>query len=119
MKVYQPALTIAKDDDSEPDIEYMPPKPNYLPDLPDNYFPADMDYAQLQDPNLTRGWYETYSNPIEDDGRRRSGRLQTEEAERISREQDEVLRKSCENISLLEGEIASDALYEEFLDGLC
>ena len=119
MKVYQPALTTTKDDDSEPDIEYMPPKPNYLPDLPDDLFPADMDYAQLKGPKLTRGWYETYSNPVEDNGKRRFERLQAEEAERISREQDEELRKSCENIPLLEEEIANDASYEELLNSLC
>lgn len=97
----------------------MPPKPNYLPDLPDDLFPRDMDYARLRGPNLTRGWYETYSNPIENDGRRRSERLQAEEAERIEREQDEVLRKSCENFILLEEEIANDALHEDILNDLC
>ena len=119
VKVYQPALTITKDDESEPDIEYMPPKPNYLPDPPNDDFPAEMDYPQLIGSNLTRGWYETYANPVEDDKRKMFGRLQDEEFERISREQDEVLRKSCENISLLGEEMASFGLDEDLLDGPC
>ena len=118
VKVYQPAPTTTKEDDSEPEIEYMPPKPNYLPDPPDDEFPAEMDYPQLKGRNLTRGWYETYADLTKRDSRREFKPLQAEELERLSREQDEVLRKSCENISFLEEEMASFVLEEDPLENL-
>lgn len=97
----------------------MPPKPNYLPDHPDDEFPAEMDYPQLKGPNLTRGWYETYAEPNKCDSKRAFEPLQAEELERLSREQDEVLRRSCENISFIEEDLANFVLDEDLLESLC
>ena len=77
----------------------MPPKPQDIPDVPDDEFPLDMDFPQLKGANLTRGWLETYIDPIEDDGRRRSERLRAEDMERFSKEQDDILLKSCQSIT--------------------
>ncbi|GAB1741503.1 hypothetical protein NU219Hw_g6732t1 [Hortaea werneckii] len=43
--------------DGVPDIEYMPPRGEPLPDYPDDIWPHDTTYPQFQGDNLTKGWW--------------------------------------------------------------
>ncbi|KAI7477239.1 hypothetical protein KC351_g8964 [Hortaea werneckii] len=43
--------------DGVPDIEYMPPRGEPLPDYPDDIRPHDMTYPQFQGDNMTKGWW--------------------------------------------------------------
>lgn len=47
---------VLSEDESEPDIEYMPPRSVPLPDYPDDW-PHDRTYPQFQGANLTKGWW--------------------------------------------------------------
>jgi len=51
----------------ERDIEYMPPREVPLPDYPDDIWPHDRVYPQLQKGDLTRGWWAVYSEKVDDD----------------------------------------------------
>ncbi|KAI7280554.1 hypothetical protein KC345_g4682 [Hortaea werneckii] len=43
--------------DGVPDIEYMPPRGEPLPDNPDDIYPHDTNYPQFQGANMTKGWW--------------------------------------------------------------
>ena len=68
VKVHQPELD-AESEDDVPEIEYMPPKEVPLPDDMDDYLPKDWRFPMFEGKNMTRGIWEAYHNPIEDDGR--------------------------------------------------
>ncbi|KAF2832071.1 hypothetical protein CC86DRAFT_365974 [Ophiobolus disseminans] len=68
VKVHQPELD-AESEDDVPDIEYMPPKEVPLADDMDDYLPKDWKFPMFEGKNMTRGIWEAYHNPIEDDGR--------------------------------------------------
>ncbi|KAI6869668.1 hypothetical protein KC338_g3367 [Hortaea werneckii] len=43
--------------DGVPDVEYMPPRGESLPDTPDDIYPHDTNYPQFQGANMTKGWW--------------------------------------------------------------
>jgi len=82
VKVHQPeALPIDKYD--VPEIEYMPPKEVPLLDDMDDYLPRDWKFPMFEAGNATKGIWETYHNPTEDDGRTK---LQREFEEGLERD---------------------------------
>jgi hypothetical protein len=68
VKVHQPELD-AESEDDVPEVEYMPPKEVPLADDMGDYLPKDWKFPMFEGKNMTRGIYEAYHNPIEDDGR--------------------------------------------------
>ncbi|KAH0548128.1 hypothetical protein GP486_008144, partial [Trichoglossum hirsutum] len=97
-KLGAPDVKGSKDDERE--IEYMPPKPKELPDYPED-FPPDMNYSQLQGQNLTRGWFQHYYNPIDDDGVSLAERQWEEQQKKADRQIDEMMEKAIEEMSLV------------------
>jgi hypothetical protein len=73
VKVHQPELA-AESDDDVPDVEYMPPKEVPLSDDMDDYLPRDWNFPTMDNKSMTRGIWEAYTNPVEDDGRTRKQR---------------------------------------------
>lgn len=74
VKVHQPEVH-DEEEDTVPEVEYMPPKEVPLPDnLDDDMPPMDWDFPQFKGANMTRGAYSIYHNPVEDDGRTRGER---------------------------------------------
>jgi hypothetical protein len=74
VKVHQPEVQTEEEDDV-PEVEYMPPKEIPLPDNLDEDMPLiDWSFPQFKGANMTRGTYEIYHNPVEDDGRTRGER---------------------------------------------
>jgi hypothetical protein len=51
----------------EREIEYMPPREIPLPDHPDDIWPHDREYPELQGKNFTRGWWAEYAPRPKDD----------------------------------------------------
>lgn len=88
VKIHQPEPQSASEDDV-PEVEYMPPKEIPLPDGMDGYLPADMRFPMFEGANMTRGIWETYHNPIEDDGRTRMQREFDEGLERDRKKRDD------------------------------
>ncbi|KAF2876804.1 hypothetical protein BDV95DRAFT_513376 [Massariosphaeria phaeospora] len=72
VKVHQPEVQ-DEAEDNVPDIEYMPPKEIPLPDEMEGW-PDDYKFPMFQGKNMTKGIYEVYHNPVEDDGRTRGER---------------------------------------------
>lgn len=69
VKIHQGEPKKHGSEEEEPEIEYMPPKLEPLPDIPsDDDFGPRKDYSILQGANLTRGWESIYLNPLDDDG---------------------------------------------------
>ena len=69
VKIHQAEVKKHGDEEDGPEIEYMPPKPEPLPDLPsDDDFGPNKNYSTLEGANLTRGWESVYLNPLDDDG---------------------------------------------------
>ncbi|TKA27727.1 hypothetical protein B0A50_04828 [Salinomyces thailandicus] len=53
----------------EPEIEYMPPRGEPLPDHPDDCWPADRTYPQFSEENVTKGWLtEIRPQRVRDEG---------------------------------------------------
>jgi hypothetical protein len=73
VKVHQPEPCNEEEDDV-PEIEYMPPKEIPLLDDMDDYLPRNQKYPMFEGKNVTRGVWEAYHNPIEDDGRTKGQR---------------------------------------------
>ncbi|KAI9772270.1 MAG: hypothetical protein M1840_001019 [Geoglossum simile] len=84
----------------EREIEYMPPRPQELPDCPED-FPPDMDYSQLQGQNLTRGWFQHYCNPIDDEGISLAERQWDEQQKKADKKVDELMEKAIEEMPLI------------------
>lgn len=61
------AEAVSTDDDDIPEIEYAPPPPVELPDLPIDW-EHNTDYPQLRGANLCRGWAELYGEPMDEHG---------------------------------------------------
>ncbi|KAH0541920.1 hypothetical protein FGG08_003640 [Glutinoglossum americanum] len=91
-------VKVSKDEERE--IEYMPPKPKELPDYPED-FPPDMDYSQLQGENLTRGWFQHYYNPIDDDGISLAERQWEEQRKKADKQMDELMQRVIEDMPLI------------------
>ncbi|KAI9781947.1 MAG: hypothetical protein M1839_005540 [Geoglossum umbratile] len=88
------------DKNNEREIEYMPPRPKELPDYPED-FPADMDYSQLQGQNLTRGWFQRYCNPIDDEGVSLAERQWDKQQKKADRKVDELMERVIEEMPLI------------------
>lgn len=73
VKVHQPQVD-AESEDDVPEIEHMPPKEVPLPDDMDDYLPKDWTIPKFSHKDMIRDIWESYHNPIEDDGRTRNQR---------------------------------------------
>ena len=65
IKIHETASIEVNDIPCEPEereIEYMPPREVPLPDYPDEIWPHDRTYPQLEGNNLTRGWFSVYAS---------------------------------------------------------
>ncbi|KAH9818560.1 hypothetical protein Tdes44962_MAKER05325 [Teratosphaeria destructans] len=60
VKIHQAEVDPLEDDNGEREIEYMPPRGEPLPDLPDDGWPVDRQYSQFEGTNLTKGWWSEY-----------------------------------------------------------
>ncbi|KAF1945450.1 hypothetical protein EJ02DRAFT_44631 [Clathrospora elynae] len=92
VKVHQPEAEQASADDV-PEIEYMPPKEVPLQDDMDDYLPKDWIIPKISNEAMTRGIWEAYHNPVEDDGRTRKQRQFEEEVQRDRKQRDEQFDK--------------------------
>ncbi|CAO2648898.1 Nn.00g098470.m01.CDS01 [Neocucurbitaria sp. VM-36] len=88
VKVHQPEVDLELED-GVPEVEYMPPKEIPLEDDMDDYLPKDWNFPKIDHESMTRGIWEAYHNPIEDDGRTRNQRKFEEELERERKKRDE------------------------------
>ncbi|RMY30364.1 hypothetical protein D0866_08053 [Hortaea werneckii] len=57
VKIHTAETDPLESQDGVPDIEYMPPRGEPLPDYPDDIWPHDTTYPQFQGDNLTKGWW--------------------------------------------------------------
>ncbi|KAI7235127.1 hypothetical protein KC330_g4498 [Hortaea werneckii] len=57
VKIHAAETDPLESQDGVPDIEYMPPRGEPLPDHPDDIWPHDTTYPQFQGDNLTKGWW--------------------------------------------------------------
>ncbi|KAF2265678.1 hypothetical protein CC78DRAFT_532341 [Lojkania enalia] len=73
------------DDDDVPEVEYMAPKEIPLPDMIEEYA-AELNFNMFKGEAMTRGVWDVYHNPVEDDGRTR-GEREIEESLEIGRKQ--------------------------------
>ena len=77
------------DDDSEPEVEYCPPRPVDLPDYPDPddpfEFKPDETFPMLKPQNIMKGTYQTFVNPRGKDGLTLLQRRAQEEEEELQR----------------------------------
>ena len=60
-----------------------------------------MDYSQLQGQNLTRGWYQHYCYPIDDDGVSLAERQWEEQQKKVDRQVDELMERIIEEMPLI------------------
>lgn len=82
----------------EPDIEYIPPRPNDLPYQSD-VFPDDLlTFEGLKPENLLRGYYENYHDPVDENGVRLKERQFEERLQKALREGDERILRDVEDI---------------------
>ncbi|KAI9717519.1 MAG: hypothetical protein M1812_004660 [Candelaria pacifica] len=91
-----------KEDAEEREIEYMPPRSIPLPDYPEeDLFGPDKQYPMFEGANLTRGWYETYCNPVDEEGISRSERREIELDSAHEKKVDAMLAKSIEEMPII------------------
>ena len=95
VKVHQPEVE-AESEDDVPEVEYMPPKEIPLEDDMGDYLPKDWTIPKIDPESMTRGIWEAYHNPIEDDGRTRNQRKFEEEVQRERKQRDEEFAKVFE-----------------------
>ena len=91
VKVHQPE--VEEEEDDVPEVEYMPPKEIPLLDDMDDYLPRDWKVPTFGGKNTTRGIWEAYHNPVENDGRTRLQREFEEGLEQDQKKRDEVFDK--------------------------
>jgi hypothetical protein len=60
-----------------------------------------MDYSQLQGQNLTRGWFQHYYNPIDDEGISLAERQWDEQQKEADKKVDELMEKAIEEMPLI------------------
>ncbi|TGZ85080.1 hypothetical protein EX30DRAFT_15891 [Ascodesmis nigricans] len=78
---HDPEAAIQEEDDI-PDIEYIPPRSEEPPLVPDILDPIDYDFINQ---NLMRGCYRSYLSGVDDNGKTRTQRL-LEKSERLENE---------------------------------
>ncbi|KAJ9294266.1 hypothetical protein DTO271G3_7128 [Paecilomyces variotii] len=102
--VVQPARTellgnLTEDD--IPDIEYMPPKPQELPDFPDD-ITYDTTFPQFQGKNIALGWERVYGNEeVGPDGLTKRERKFQEDSIAYDKMVDEMIQKQVDAMPLL------------------
>ncbi|KAI6869084.1 hypothetical protein KC323_g2869 [Hortaea werneckii] len=57
VKIHTAEADPLESQDGVPDVEYMPPRGEPLPDNPDDIYPHDTNYPQFQGANMTKGWW--------------------------------------------------------------
>lgn len=103
VKIHQPE-PVAQDveTDSEPEIEFMPPKEVPLPDYPESdtesesYFGPNKTYPMLEGENFTRGIGQVYLDPVDEHGERLSEKRERLALEKYQAEQEEEFKKEVE-----------------------
>lgn len=70
-----------------------------MPDYPEDW-PHDVDYSRFEGQNLTRGWYQHFSNPVGDDGLTLYDRREKEHAEKVDKYYDELIQKEVDEMQL-------------------
>ncbi|GFF73615.1 hypothetical protein IFM53868_01115 [Aspergillus udagawae] len=98
--VDQPKIEVQGEDtqDDVPDIEYMPPKPKELPDIPDD-ITYDTTFPQFQPKNLALGLESVYGdNQVGEDGLTKRQRKFQEDSIAFDKEVDEMILKQLEEI---------------------
>ncbi|GKZ83612.1 hypothetical protein AnigIFM56816_008707 [Aspergillus niger] len=98
----QPEVQAKPVEDDVPDIEYMPPKPKDLPDIPDDVT-YDTTFPQFQPKNLARGLESVYGdNEVGPDGLTKRERKFQEDSAACDRMVEEMIRKQVESIGFEE-----------------
>ncbi|KAK2803623.1 hypothetical protein FQN51_003385 [Onygenales sp. PD_10] len=93
--------TIENVEEEVPDIEYMPPEPQALPDPPED-IPYDTDFPQFKGKNFTRGWHKLYvDNEVGADGMTRKEREMKAQQEAYEKEMDAMIQQQVDNMELL------------------
>ncbi|PLN76425.1 hypothetical protein BDW42DRAFT_178685 [Aspergillus taichungensis] len=94
----QPEVQAQPAPDDVPDIEYMPPKPKELLDIPDD-ITYDTTFPQFQPQNLALGLESVYGdNEVGEDGLTRRQRKFQEDSIAFDKMVDEMILKSVESI---------------------
>ncbi|PKX90826.1 uncharacterized protein P174DRAFT_514817 [Aspergillus novofumigatus IBT 16806] len=98
--VDQPKIELQGEEsqDEVPDIEYMPPKPKELPDIPDD-ITYDTTFPQFQPKNLALGLESVYGdNQVGEDGLTKRQRKFQEDSIAFDKKVDEMILKQLEEI---------------------
>ncbi|EAW19445.1 uncharacterized protein NFIA_025170 [Aspergillus fischeri NRRL 181] len=98
--VDQPKIEVQGEEsqDDVPDIEYMPPKPKELPDIPDD-ITYDTTFPQFQPKNLALGLESVYGdNQVGEDGLTKRQRKFQEDSIAFDKKVDEMILKQLEEI---------------------
>ncbi|KAK8180242.1 hypothetical protein HDK77DRAFT_455802 [Phyllosticta capitalensis] len=95
VKVHQASPQAHTAHKEERDVEYMPPREVPLPDDPEDW-PSDMKYPMLEGKNLMRGIWETYYDPVDDNGVRRSEKREAEQKAKQDARDEILMAKSIE-----------------------
>ncbi|KAH1500323.1 hypothetical protein LV164_003133 [Aspergillus fumigatus] len=98
--VDQPKVEVQGEEsqDDVPDIEYMPPKPKELPDIPDD-IAYDTTFPQFQPKNLALGLESVYGdNQVGEDGLTKRQRKFQEDSIAFDKKVDEMILKQLEEI---------------------
>ncbi|KAL4893361.1 hypothetical protein BDV59DRAFT_30033 [Aspergillus ambiguus] len=103
----QPEVQAKEDEDDVPDIEYMPPKPKELPDIPDD-ITYDTTFPQFQPKNLALGLESVYGdNEIGHDGLTKRERKLQEDSIACDKMMDEMILQQMESIGFDETDPSS------------
>ncbi|PWY77202.1 hypothetical protein BO94DRAFT_538063 [Aspergillus sclerotioniger CBS 115572] len=98
----EPEVQTKPVEEDVPDIEYMPPKPKDLPDIPDD-ITYDTTFPQFQPKNLARGLESVYGdNEIGPDGLTKRERKFQEDSAACDKMVEEMIRKQVESIGFEE-----------------
>ncbi|PLB54251.1 hypothetical protein P170DRAFT_460445 [Aspergillus steynii IBT 23096] len=90
--------------DDVPDIEYMPPKPKELPDIPDD-ITYDTTFPQFKPKNFALGLESVYGdNEIGNDGLTKRERKLQEDSVACDKMMDEMILEQIENIAFEEAD---------------
>lgn len=81
---------------AEIDVEYCPPKPKDLPYESEDFPDGCLNYDALQPGNLMRGIYQTYYNPVDENGLTRQDREHEVAYQKAAKEADEKIMKMME-----------------------
>ncbi|KAF2098982.1 hypothetical protein NA57DRAFT_76217 [Rhizodiscina lignyota] len=97
VKIHQPELVAEVQSEEEPDIEYMPPRVEPLPDHPsddeESGWGPNKRFPQFEGENFTRGWQDVYFGEEYMEKRRKEGE---EKDKKALAEQDAKMEKMAE-----------------------